>query len=136
MDMDPLTSTEELTDALASIELERQERAREAGNATACAEALRRLQALQANEKQALQSQGPSDIHSANLATLTTEIARVQKLAGTTNRAPRGNPQGQGQGQRHEERGGGGGGGGPPRGAPRPQPRNRGRRTGSRGGGH
>lgn len=81
-------TAEELIDELAAIELERQEKAREAGNAVACSAALRSLEKLQTTEKEALRTQGPSDVHSANLARLTTEIARVQKLGGTTNRSP------------------------------------------------
>lgn len=124
--MEALTSTEELTDAIAVIEMERQERAREEGNATACAEALRRLQVLQMQEKDALKEQGPSDIHSANLATLTAEIAKVQRLGGATNRSSQGGK------PRHEGRGDGGRA--PVREPQHPPSRNRGRRSGSRGG--
>jgi len=87
--MGPIDSphgSEELTDIIASIEMERQASAREAGNATACAASLRKLRELQCGEKEALQSQGPSADHSANLAALTMEIARVEKLTGTANR--------------------------------------------------
>lgn len=87
--MGPLESprgTEELTDIIASIEMERQESAREVGNAAACAAALRKLRTLHTGEKEALQSHGPSAEHSANLAALTVEIARVEKLTGTAHR--------------------------------------------------
>ena len=79
--------TEELIDVVAAIEMERQERAREVGNATACAAALRSLRTLHAREKEALQQSGPSADHSANLAALAAEISRVEKLGGNSNRA-------------------------------------------------
>ena len=81
--MTAITSREELADIIASVEAERQAAARESGNAAACMTALRKLQELQKNEKNALATQGPSDVHSANLATLAAEVSRVQKLAGT-----------------------------------------------------
>jgi hypothetical protein len=115
------TGTEELTDLIASIEMERQARAQEVGNAVACAAALRKLQALQASEKEALALHGPSADHSSNLAALTVEIGRVQKLGGATNRLslPDNPRREQGNGSR--------------RGAPRAPIRNHGRRTMGRG---
>jgi hypothetical protein len=125
-EMGPMESpegSEELTDVIASVEMERQERAREVGNATACAAALRKLQALQMSEKEALRLNGPSDEHSANLAALTVEIGRVQRLGGGPNRlslpyTPR-------REQRKGARPG----------APRPPIRNHGRGTTGRNGG-
>ena len=121
--MEAPRGTEELIDAIASIEMERQERAREAGNATACAAALRTLRALYASEKEALQSGDPSAEHSANLAALAVEIGRVEKLGGTTNRPSR--PDAQKRGQRTGAR----------QGAPRASNEGHGRRTMRRTGG-
>jgi hypothetical protein len=78
--------TDDIIDAVARIEMERQERAREVGNAAACAAALRDLRTLHANEKEALRSGGPSDEHSSNLAALAAEIRRVEKMSGSTSR--------------------------------------------------
>ena len=80
---------EELVDEIASIEMERQAKARESGNAVACHWALGKLEALQAREKKALQSHGPSAAHSANLARLTAEITKVRQLTGTNARTSR-----------------------------------------------
>ena len=79
-------SRAELTEVIANVERERLGTAMQSGNAAACILALRALQELQAIEKKALAMQGPSAVHSANLATLAAEIARVQKLAGSTKR--------------------------------------------------
>jgi len=125
-EMGPMESprgSEELTDVIAAIEMERQERAREVGNATACAAALRKLQALHASEKEALQLNGPSAEHSANLDALTVEIGRVQKLGGSTNRLSL--PDNPKREQRNGAR----------RGVPRAPIRNHGRRTMGRSGG-
>ena len=99
-------TADEVIDAIAEIELERQEKAREAGNAPACAEALRKLQKLQTHEKDALREHGPSDVHSANLARLTAEIARVQKLGGATNRSSQPNRDNRGGQANRDARGG------------------------------
>jgi hypothetical protein len=81
----PMT-TDELAEIIAGVELDRQETARQIGNAAACAAAVRKLEKLQSAEKDALRARGPAAQHSANLATLTAEIGKVQKLGGTTNR--------------------------------------------------
>ncbi|HWI13283.1 MAG TPA: hypothetical protein VNT02_03485 [Burkholderiales bacterium] len=75
--------SDDIIDAVARIEMERQERAREVGNAAACATALRDLRTLHASEKEALRGGGPSSEHSANLAALAAEIRRVEKMSGT-----------------------------------------------------
>jgi len=113
--------TEELIDIVAAIEMERQERAREAGNAAACAAALRKLRELHAGEKEALRG-GPSAEHSANLAALAVEISRVEKLSGNTNRLAVPDV------QRREQRTGS------RPGAPRAPIRNKGRQTARRSG--
>jgi len=75
--------TDEVTDAIAYIEMHRQEMAREAGVPAACAQALRQLQELLEQERQALQSGnggGP-----ANVDAVTNEINRVKSLASGNN---------------------------------------------------
>jgi hypothetical protein len=84
--MEAPRGTDDLIDAVARIEMERQERAREVGNAAACTAALRELRALHTSEKEALRLGGPSDEHSANLAALAVEISRVEKLSGGSSR--------------------------------------------------
>jgi hypothetical protein len=79
--------SDDIIDAVARIEMERQERAREVGNAAACAAALRDLRTLHTNEKEALRAGGPSDEHSSNLAALAAEIRRVEKLSGGASRS-------------------------------------------------
>jgi hypothetical protein len=80
--------SDEIIDAVARIEMERQERAREVGNAAACAAALRDLRTLHASEKEALRAGGPSDEHSTNVAAVAAEIRRVEKLSGGASRSP------------------------------------------------
>ena len=84
--MSAVTSKTDLAQLIANLDVERQGTAMQSGNAAACIVALRKLQELQAREKEALAMQGPSVKHSANFATLAAEISRVQKLAGTRNR--------------------------------------------------
>ena len=121
--MSAIIGREELAGLIASVEMERQAAAREAGNAAACLTALRKLQDLQVREKTALSTKGPSELHSANLAALASEVSRVQRLAGTTNRLTVPNKPG------GDERSGA------RRGALRPPLRTRGRTTGRSGGG-
>ncbi len=114
----------EVMDAIAHIELHRQEMEKEASAAAACNEALRKLHELLNREREALQAHGPDAGRAANVEALTAEIGRVKRLASAA--AGRGMPKR---------------GGGPQRqGAPRPsdshnRPRTRGRRTMGRGGG-
>lgn len=127
-EMGPLFDTtpegsDELIDAVARIEMERQERAREVGNAAACAGALRELRALHASKKDALRLGGPSEEHSTNLAALAAEIGRVEKLSGGANRLSV--PDGQKRDSRTRSRPG----------APRAPVRNNGRQNGRRNGG-
>jgi len=115
--------TDEVTDAIAYIEMHRQEMAREAGVPAACAQALRQLQELLEQERQALQSDnggGP-----ANVDAVANEINRVKSLAS-------GNNQG-----RHFQRARSGPGAGPgqQQKSRRNRSRNKGRGTGGRPGG-
>ena len=77
--------TDEVTDAIAFIEMHRQEMAREAGVPAACAQALRQLQELLEQERQALQPGNDGD--PANVDAVTNEINRVKSLAGGNNQA-------------------------------------------------
>ena len=75
-------ATDEVTDIIANIEMQRQEMVKEAGLAAACSAALRRLHELLDREKEALQLHGSSTGHPANIEAVTIEIKRVKKLAG------------------------------------------------------
>lgn len=120
-------ASDEVTDGIAAIEMHRQGTEKESGLAAACSEALRKLQTLLEQEKEALQLHGPDTVHALNVEAVANEIQRVQSMVGN---------KGQGAMPRNLR----------PRGQqlPRPEkahspPRNRGRRTmgrtGGRGGG-
>jgi hypothetical protein len=120
-------ASDEVTDGIAAIEMHRQGTEKESGLAAACSEALRKLQALLEQEKEALQLHGPDTVYAINVEAVTNEINRVQSMVG-------GKGQGQGQGAMPRNA--------RPRGqkTPRPEkphnsPRNRGRRTIGRTGG-
>ena len=82
--------TDEVTDAIAYIEMHRQETARESGVPAACAQALRQLQELLEQERQALQPGNDGD--PANVDAVTNEIDRVKRLAsGNSNRQSQSN---------------------------------------------
>ena len=74
--------SDEVTDGIAAIELHRQGTEQESGLAVACSEALRKLQALLEQEKEALQLHGPDTVHAINVDALTGEIKRVQSMVG------------------------------------------------------
>ncbi|HUX25573.1 MAG TPA: hypothetical protein VMV87_13275 [Burkholderiales bacterium] len=120
-------ASDEVTDGIAAIEMHRQGTEQESGLAASCSEALRKLQVLLEQEKEALQQHGPDTIYAINVEAVVNEINRVQSMVGG---------KGQGAMPRNAR----------PRGQkmPRPEkphnsPRNRGRRTigrtGGRGGG-
>jgi len=75
--------TDTVMDAIAHIEMHRQEMARETSVAVACSEALRKLHELLEGERQALQSHGAGPGHAANIEAVTAEIDRVKRLAST-----------------------------------------------------
>jgi len=79
--MNTVTASDDVVDAIASIEMHRQESAKETGLAAACDEALRKLHELLGQEQEAFQRHGPGTLHPANVAALTAEIERVQRLA-------------------------------------------------------
>lgn len=74
--------TDEVLDAIAHIEMHRQEIEKAASAAAACNEALRKLHELLSREREALRLHGPGAGHAANAAALTAEIERVKKLSG------------------------------------------------------
>ena len=74
--------SDEVLDAIAHIEMHRQEMAKEASVAAACSEALRKLHELLEREREALQLHGPGPRHAAHVEALTAEIERVKTLAG------------------------------------------------------
>ena len=124
-------ASDEVTDDIAAIEMHRQGTEQESGLAVACAESLRKLQALLEQEKEALQEHGPDSVHAINVEVVAQEIQRVQSMVGGKGRgAPPRNARPRGQPAARPEK---------PRGN---VPRNRGRRPlgrsgrgGGRGGG-
>ena len=116
-------ASDEVTDGIAAIEMHRQGTEKESGLAAACSEALRKLNDLLEQEKQALQLSGPDTESAANVDAVANEIRRIQAMAGL---------KGQGMAPRNARP--------RERQAPRPDkahnaPRNRGRRTMGRTGG-
>jgi hypothetical protein len=81
-------ASDEVTDSIAHIEMHRQEMAKETSLASACNEALRKLQELLKHEQEELQKSGPDSQHTANMAALTGAIERVKRLAGVKNSGP------------------------------------------------
>ena len=75
-------ATDEVTDAIAHIEMHRQETEKEAGLAAACNEALRKLHELLAGEQAVPPPHEPGAGHLANIEAVMIEIKRVTKLAG------------------------------------------------------
>jgi hypothetical protein len=116
-------ATDEVIDAIAEIESQRQAMQKEAGFAASCSSALRRLHELLDREKDALQLRGPDAGHPENVEAVTAEIERVKGLAASTNPGPA--PRGAYPGQRKATW----------RDAQRSPARNRGRRTMGRAGG-
>ena len=114
--------SERVLDAIAQIELHRQDMAKGSSVAAACNEALRKLQELLEGEKKELQSPGPGAEHAEDIKALTAEIERVKRLAG----AGKGRMPGHERSQRPK-------GVGPDQ--PHHRPRARGRRTMGRTGG-
>jgi hypothetical protein len=82
------SASDEVTDSIAHIEMHRQEMAKEASLASACSEALRKLQELLKHEQEELQKNGPHSQHTANIAALTGAIEKVKRLTGVKNAGP------------------------------------------------
>ena len=85
--------SDEVMDAIAHIELHRQEMEKEAGAAAACNEALRKLHELLERERQALQLHGPGARHAEHIEALSAEIERVKRRAGAGAGAKHARPQ-------------------------------------------
>jgi hypothetical protein len=92
-------ASDEVTDEIAAIEMHRQGTEQESGLAVACAEALRKLQVLLEQEKEALRVHGPDSVHAINAEVVAQEIQRVQSMIGGKGRSapprnarPRGQP--------------------------------------------
>jgi hypothetical protein len=79
--MDPGMATDEVTDQIALIEMNRQETQKELGLAAACNQALSKLQELLNQEKEALQANGAEPGHAANIEAVMQHITRVRQLA-------------------------------------------------------
>jgi hypothetical protein len=139
--------SDEVIDAIAFIEMHRQESEKESGTGAACAEALPKLQALL--EQLNGETTEPADVHAANIAAVNNDIARVKRLAsggqgggkhprasggGGGQKKPSPRPHGQG-GHAQGQGTGGGQGHGPNQGQARRRGRNK-RRGGGGGGGN
>jgi hypothetical protein len=133
--------SDEVIDAIAFIEMHRQENEKESGAAAACAHALPKLQEL--FEQLSAETADSADVHAANIQAVTNEIARVKRLGsggqggghkqhvrpGQKKPAPRQHSQGQGHSQGQPPAGKGGGGGNGPNPGPGQNP-GQGRRRG------
>ncbi len=86
--MNTESASDEVTDNIAHIEMHRQEMAKEASLASACSEALRKLQELLKHEQEEMQKNGPDSQHKANIAALAGAIERVKRLTGVKNAGP------------------------------------------------
>ncbi len=142
--------SDDVIDAIAFIEMHRQESEKESGSGAACAEALPKLQELL--EQLNGETTEPADVHAANIAAVTNDIARVKRLAsgggsqgggnkhprqgggGQKKQPPRPHGQGHSQGQGGHVPGAGGQGHGPNQGQARRRGRNK-RRGGGGGAG-
>ena len=80
--MTVVRASDEVTDAIALIEMQRQYMEKESGLATACNEALRKLHLLLDQETAATPPASPGGGHSVNVEAVMMEIKRVKKMAG------------------------------------------------------
>jgi hypothetical protein len=118
-------ASDEVTDAIAFIEVHRQEAVKESGMAHACAEALRKLHELLEQVKTEVQQAPGANGNSPNLEAVNQEIRKVKSLAGNAGhqnngqRHQHGKPKQQQPQQPHQQ----------PRGAPQGPGRNKGRRS-------
>lgn len=78
--MEEAMASDEVTDAIALIEMHRQEKQKEAGLATACSEALHQLHELLDHEKAASRHR-TDPAHATDVAAVTDEIQRIKRLA-------------------------------------------------------
>jgi hypothetical protein len=117
------SASDEVIDAIADIEMERQVMEKEGGLAASCSSALRRLHELLDREQEALQLHGPDARHPENVEAVAVEIERVKGLSVITSQRPA--ARSAYPGQRNMAW----------RNAPRNPARNKGRRTMGRAGG-
>jgi predicted trehalose synthase len=115
--------SDEVMDAIAYIEMQRQEKAKDGGFAAACGESLRRLQELLAQEKAAPAAPGSDAQAMVNVEAVTLEIQRIQRMAAGKNNGAGGNRNQRRGRQQHAPNGG----------SPRRRGRNKGRQPGPRG---
>ena len=108
--------SDEVTDAIAHIEMHRQEAVKDSGLAHACSEALRKLHELLEETRSQAQAALPQGAHSPDVEAVTAEIRKVKSLAGN---AGHDNPRPQ-RAKQHAP---------PNRTGPHGPPRNKGRRT-------
>ena len=78
---DDMTS-DEVTDAIAHIEMNRQETVKESGLAHACSESLRKLNELLEQERAVAQTTNPPGGNLVNIEAINREIRKVKSLAG------------------------------------------------------
>ena len=117
------SASDEVIDAIADIETQRQAMEKEGGLAASCSSALRRLHELLDREKEALQLHNPDARHPENVEAVAIEIERVKGLSVITSQRPA--ARSTYPGQRNVAW----------RNAPRNPARNKGRRTMGRAGG-
>jgi bacterioferritin-associated ferredoxin len=79
--MKTTTASDEVTNAIAHIETQRQDLEKQSGRVAACAEALRQLQELLEREKAAPEPHGAGSGYLANMEIVMIEIKRIKKLA-------------------------------------------------------
>jgi hypothetical protein len=77
--MTVVRASDEVTDAIALIEMQRQYMEKESGLATACNEALRKLHQLLDQETAATQPLSPGGGHTVHVEAVMMEIKRVKK---------------------------------------------------------
>lgn len=82
------TASDEVTDEIASIQMQRQEIERESGIAAARDFALPRLRELLRLEQEALQLHGPGEHRLANIEALSAAIRKVSASAGMAGQRP------------------------------------------------
>ena len=119
MTMNADTASDEVTDLIVSVEVNRREIQKDSGMEAARNFALRKLREALEGEQNELQAQGSSPVRTANINVLSAEIRRVEAMANAPSQRPA-----QGAAQAPHGRG--------PRnsGAQQPGPgRNRGRRS-------
>ena len=86
------SASDEVIDAIADIEMKRQETEKEAGFAMSCSSALHRLNELLEHETEALRLRGPDSGHQENVQAVTIEIGRVKELAAVDEPASQARP--------------------------------------------